>query len=172
MDMHRIDRAFNFAKREHDLVGQVRKYSNDPYWVHCIEVKELVQTTFHTEDMLIAALLHDTVEDTRATLAQIRAEFGQNVARLVEELTDISLPTDGNRVVRKTIDRNHLAKASPEAQTIKLADLIVNGRDILAKDPKFAKVFLEEKRLLLKVLTKGCPMLMTQAQAIVAQGLH
>lgn len=172
MNMRRIERAFNFAKREHDRVGQVRKYSNEPYWVHCVDVKELVQTTCHTEDMLIAALLHDTVEDTKVTFVQIRAEFGKNVARLVKELTDVSKPTDGNRQVRKEKDRKHLAKANPEAQTIKLADLIVNGRDIMEKDPKFAKVFLEEKKLLLKVLTKGCPKLMAQAQAIVAQGLH
>jgi hypothetical protein len=74
---------------------------------------------------------------------------------LVEQLTDVSRPEDGNRAKRKAIDRAHTAKASPEAKTIKLADLIDNTRSIVELDPGFAKIYLVEKVLLLEVLQEG-----------------
>ena len=63
--------------------------------------------------------------------------------------------SDGNREARKKIDREHIAKASPEAKTIKLADLIHNTQSIVRHDPGFAKIYLAEKELLLKVLKEG-----------------
>ena len=86
---------------------------------------------------------------------------------MVVELTDISKPEDGNRATRKAMDRDKLAKVSDDAQTIKLADLISNGKDIAINDPKFAKVFLNEKRQLLEVLDRGDPALMKQAKNIL-----
>lgn len=88
-------------------------------------------------------------------LREIHAMFGLEVARLVEMLTDVSRPEDGNRAQRKAIDRAHTAQCSSAAATIKLADLIDNTRSIVERDPEFAKVYLEEKRLLLEVLTHG-----------------
>lgn len=105
--------------------------------------------------MICAAWLHDTVEDTPATLDEVERVFGFEVAALVEMLTDVSKPSDGNRAVRKAIDREHTAKASPQAKTIKLADLIDNTRSITEHDPKFAAVYLAEKALLLEVLRDG-----------------
>ena len=67
--------------------------------------------------MLAAALLHDTVEDTGTPLKDIEAEFGPDVASLVEQLTDVSKPEDGDRKTRKEIDRQHIAKASVRAKT-------------------------------------------------------
>ena len=109
----------------------------------------------HTPEMLAAAWLHDTVEDTGVSLGLIEAEFGPEVADMVEMLTDVSHANDGLRAHRKRIDREHTAKASPAAKTIKLADLIDNTRSIVERDPKFAEVYLKEKRLLLDVLTEG-----------------
>ena len=100
-------------------------------------------------------MLHDTVEDTSVTSADIMKEFGPRIAKLVVELTDVSKPEDGNRAVRKGIDRDKLAGVSAEAQTIKYADLISNGKDIMQNDPKFAKVYMKEKADLLRVMTKG-----------------
>jgi len=82
-------------------------------------------------------------------------------------LTDVSKPEDGNRAVRKARDREHTAAAPAEAQTIKLADLISNSRSIMAHDPAFAKTYLEEKRLLLAVMTKGDPGLHSEASRYV-----
>jgi len=90
------------------------------------------------------------------------------VAKLVDELTDVSKPEDGNRATRKGIDRTKLAGVSADAQTIKLADLISNAKDIAVNDPNFAKVYMNEKRQLLAVLTKGNARLMKQAQDIVS----
>ena len=81
--------------------------------------------------------------------------FGPEVAVLVSWLTDVSKPEDGNRAHRKAMDRAHTAEAPAEAQTIKLADLISNSKSIMQYDPAFAKTYLEEKRLMLEVMTKG-----------------
>lgn len=148
-------KAMNFAAFHHTEVEQVRKYTGEPYINHPIEVAEIVRSVPHTPEMIAAALLHDTVEDTNATLDDIEQTFGVDVAELVEMLTDVSRPEDGNRAIRKAIDLQHTAKASPEAQTIKLADLINNSASILDRDPVFAEVYIMEKRLLLEVLKDG-----------------
>ena len=136
--------------------GQVRRYTNEPYWVHPVAVgNNLTFAGVVDVDIIIAAHLHDVVEDTDMTIEQVTEGFGQRVGTLVGWLTDVSVPEDGNRVVRKKIDREHLAAAPWEAQMIKLADLINNTRSIVAHDPKFAKVYMREVSLLLSVLTKG-----------------
>lgn len=144
-----------FATKYHEDIKQVRKYTGEPYINHPAAVVEIVRSVPHTEVMLCAAWLHDTVEDTNATIDDIKREFGAEVAVLVEMLTDVSKPYDGNRKKRKAIDRDHTSKASPQAKTIKLADLIDNTKTIVAFDPEFAKVYLAEKRLLLDVLGDG-----------------
>ena len=148
-----VRRALAFATLAHG--DQKRKYTGEMYIVHPIEVMEIVKTVPHDDAMLAAALLHDVVEDTDVTLEEIRSSFGDDVASLVDDLTDVSRPEDGNRKARKALDREHSARSSARAQTVKLADLISNSSDILENDPKFAKVFLAEKELLLEVLTKG-----------------
>jgi (p)ppGpp synthase/HD superfamily hydrolase len=152
-------RALEFAKAAHESVDQRRKYTHEPYIVHPIAVAELVKSVDHTPEMVAAALLHDVVEDTPVSLQTIRTEFGPVVADLVDWLTDISRPEDGNRRKRKRIDLEHSAKAPPAAKTIKLADLIDNTRTIARHDPGFWKVFRREKHELLKVLTEGDPAL-------------
>jgi len=148
-----ILRAHAAAKTAHG--GQKRKYTGEPYIVHPIEVGQIVMSVPHDLCMVAAAYLHDTVEDTAMTIADIRLEFGDDVAMLVYELTDRSTTHHGLRERRKAFDRDNLAVASARAQTIKLADLISNTRSIVAHDPKFAKVYLREKLLLLGVLTRG-----------------
>jgi tRNA nucleotidyltransferase (CCA-adding enzyme) len=115
--------------------------------------------------------LHDTVEDTSVTPADITKEFGPKIAKLVIELTDVSKPEDGNRKTRKAIDRDKLAGVSAEAQTVKYADLISNGKDIAQNDPKFAKVYHAEKADLLRVMTKGNQNLRKQAIALLPDEL-
>lgn len=158
-------RALLFATAAHAAVGQLRKYTNEPYIVHPREVAEIVRSVDHTPAMVAAAYLHDVVEDTGVTIEIIREEFGSEVSDLVGWLTDVSRPDHGNRAQRKAIDRAHTAGAPAEAQTIKLADLISNTRSIMAHDPKFAKTYLEEKRLLIEVLTRGDPTLRSRALA-------
>ena len=164
-----IQRAELFAQQAHR--DHQRKYTGDPYYVHLDEVRRIVKGAGGNEDMQAAALLHDTVEDTSTTSQDIIKEFGPRIAKLVVELTDVSKPEDGNRSVRKGIDRDKLAGVSAEAQTIKYADLISNGKDIMQNDPKFAKVYMKEKADLLKVMTKGNSNLRSAALAMLPDEL-
>lgn len=159
-----VDRALTFATAAHAAVGQTRKYTGEPYVVHPIEVSSIVAEVGGTDVMLAAALLHDVLEDTNVTYELLAEQFGTEVAELVLWLTDVSKPEDGNRSTRKALDRQHSAAAPAEAQTIKVADLISNTRSIVAHDPNFAKVYLEEKRMLLEVLTKADSTLLNQAK--------
>jgi guanosine-3',5'-bis(diphosphate) 3'-pyrophosphohydrolase len=159
------DRARTFATAAHAAVAQLRKYTNEPYIVHPAEVVAILKTVDHTEVMIAAAWMHDTVEDTGVSIELVRAEFGSEVSDLVGWLTDVSRPEQGNRATRKAIDRAHTASAPAEAQTIKLCDLISNTRSIVEHDHKFAETYLAEKRLLLEVMTKADPELMRRARA-------
>jgi (p)ppGpp synthase/HD superfamily hydrolase len=159
-----VEKARVFATAAHAAVGQTRKYTGEPYVVHPIEVSELVASVGGTEAMVAAALLHDVLEDTEVTVDVLEEQFGSEVADLVLWLTDISKPEDGNRSTRKALDRQHSAAAPAAAQTIKVADLISNTRTIVEFDPGFARTYLEEKRLLLEVLTRANPTLLDQAK--------
>jgi len=163
-----IAAARAFAAEAHGGINHMRKYTGDPYIAHPEEVAAIVASRPHTPEMIAAALLHDTVEDTPVTSAVISQRFGPAVAALVSDLTDVSKPGDGNRATRKAMDRAHTAAASNQAKTIKLADLISNSRSIIQHDPKFAKVYMQEKRLLLDALVGGDPVLLAQASKIVA----
>lgn len=157
--------ALRFATRAHG--DQKRKYSGEPYIVHPIAVAEIVRSVAHTPEMIAAALLHDTVEDTPVTLLDIKDNFGIKVAQIVAWLTDISTPFHGNRAVRKELDRHHLALAPAEAKTIKLADLIDNSASIKERDPDFWRVYRGEKFRLLEVLGEGDATLLSRAKSLV-----
>ena len=163
-----ITEAIIFATAAHAAINHKRKYTGEDYIVHPREVAEIVDgVDGRTDEMVAAAWLHDTVEDTGVTIELIESIFGKEVATLVGWLTDVSTPEDGNRAVRKAIDRNHSAASPREAQTIKLADLLSNTRSIVAEDPKFAITYLAEKRLLLEVLTLGDKQLLEVCKKLV-----
>ena len=144
--------CLEFAMRAHE--GQVRKYTGDDYIVHPIAVAEMVERHGGSEDQVCAALLHDVVEDSMYTLADINANFGHNIATLVQWMTDTSKPSDGNRRIRKGIDAKRLAEAPAEAQFIKLADMIDNADTIFRFDAGFNKQFKKEMAHLVQVMTK------------------
>jgi len=148
----KLYKAFYFAYKAHG--NQKRKYTGDSYMVHPLAVAQIVKDYGGSEDMQQAAFLHDVVEDTHIAIVDIEQNFGLDVANLVGWLTDISKPGDGNRAARKALDRAHSADAPVEAQFIKLADLMDNTKSIVQHDPKFAKVYLKEKELLLDAMDK------------------
>ncbi len=162
-----VGRARDFATTAHRRIDQRRKYSNQPYDTHLRSVAEIVAEVTNDEETIAAAWLHDTLEDTPATYEDIEETFGTGVATLVAQLTDASLPSDGNRAVRKAIDRARLARAGPRAKTVKLADLIDNCRDIVSHDPRFGRVFVTEAALLLEVLEGGEPRLLARARKVL-----
>jgi len=162
--LRRLIRAAGFAKTAHG--DQKRKYTGEPYVHHCINVAGLtLDAANFSPDMFVAAVLHDAIEDTPTTAEDIALVFGPYVASLVVELTDVSKPSDGNRATRKALDRAHLAQVSAVAQTIKVCDLIDNTASIVKHDPKFARVYLAEKRALLEVLTRADAGLLARAWA-------
>ena len=134
---------------------QKRKYTGEPYVNHCQNVAFIVYDYTSDVDVLKAAVLHDTVEDTDVTAQEIAEVFGERVAHLVLEVTDVSHPEDGNREARKRLDRDHVARCSAEGATIKLADLIDNTSSIVRYDKGFARNYLQEKAALLEVLKHG-----------------
>ena len=146
--------ALVFATAAHAAVGQMRKYTDDPYIVHPIRVATTVAKFGGTDEMIAAAYLHDVVEDTGVSIDDIQDMFGPAVALIVDGLTDVSVPEDGNRAVRKAMDRQHSADATYEAQFVKCADIIDNAHDIGDNDPSFNVVYRKEMLLLIQVLDK------------------
>ena len=147
--------------------GQTRKYSGLPYIIHPIEVATIVEEAGGTDDMIAAALLHDVIEDTDFTYEDIAEKVSPEVADLVQGMTEVAKPEDGNRAKRKSMDKDFLAQQSPEVQTIKYADVISNTQDIALHDPSFAKVYIAEIKDLLEVIDKGDPTLYAKAFKIV-----
>jgi hypothetical protein len=167
----RVNSAIAFAAIAHS--GQVRKYDGLPYVTHPIAVMEIFFThaSISTEDEMIAAVLHDTVEDTFVKISDIERRFGSTVASLVFDLTDqFVLPEQGNRAQRKTLERERLAKISPAAQSIKYADLIHNTASIVPNDPGFAGTYLREKEALLAIMREGDATLLAMAEKSLAIG--
>ena len=131
--VQRILAAARFAAEKH--AHQKRKGQNqEPYINHLIEVAELIASSSGTLDpeLIMAAFLHDTVEDTGVTLAELEQRFGPDVASLVAEVTDDkTLPKE----TRKHLQVENAHKKSQRAQTLKLADKISNLRSILNSPP-------------------------------------
>ena len=146
--------AYTYATAAHAAVGQRRKYTDEPYIVHPARVAVIVSKFGGTDDMISAAYLHDVVEDTGVSIEDIQDMFGPDVALIVDGLTDVSVPEDGNRTVRKAMDRAHSAEATYEAQFVKCADIIDNAIDIGVNDPSFNVVYRKEMAMLLDVMGK------------------
>jgi (p)ppGpp synthase/HD superfamily hydrolase len=154
----RVREAVRFAAAMHG--EQTRKYTHEPYVFHPVEVMKIVDLfvpwyAVEREDLLVAALLHDTVEDTNVTIDEVAHRFGPNVARIVAGLTDVSTKSDGNRAARKKIDREHTWSQAWDVQTVKCADIVSNARSVGQFDPDFAEVYLQEKALLLNGMTQA-----------------
>lgn len=164
-----ITNAEEFAREAHGSINQRRKYSNQPYIVHPQAVARIVESVTDDEEMICAAWLHDVVEDTPITLGEIVKHFGSGIATLVDDLTNVSRKTDGNREQRIAIDRKHSAESSPRAKTVKLADVIDNLTGIVEVDSKFAKRYVRENEMLIKVLKEGDTGLYQHASQLVVE---
>ena len=158
-------RAMTFARHVH--AEQKRKYTGNPYTDHLAEVCGIAMAAgwhiaeIHPDKLMATCWLHDSIEDQGVNPEEIRRQFGDDVALGVLALSDLE---EGNRAERKAASRARLAKAPSWVQTIKVADLISNTSSIVQHDPKFAVTYLEEKRLLLDVLTKADPRLVAIAR--------
>ena len=131
LDTTLLDRAIVFAVRAH--AGTERRGKGFPYIVHPMEAVEIVATMTRDQELLAAAALHDTVEDTDTTVEQIREEFGERVASLVaaeSDETHQSRDCIENWRARKQAAIDRLARASHEAKIVALGDKLSNMRAI------------------------------------------
>ena len=131
LDTELLDRAIMFAVRAH--AGTERRGKGFPYIVHPLEAVEIVATMTPDQELLAAAALPDTVEDTDVTIEQIRAEFGDRIASLVASDSDekvSGVSAEQSWVIRKQAAINRLSHASREAKTVALGDKLSNMRAI------------------------------------------
>ena len=145
----RIDDAIKLATKAHD--GQFRK-SGDPYITHPLAVMKIVEAWGMDEDTIIAAVLHDTVEDTSVTLQDIKDQFGEQVAFLVDGVTklgnarsgmrdlDTYLPSTKDNLLRLLVATG----ADIRVLIIKLADRLHNLRTLSALPPEKQKKIAKE----------------------------
>ncbi|WRH26445.1 RelA/SpoT family protein [Arthrobacter sp. JZ12] len=125
-DLEFIKRAYEVAERSH--AGQKRK-SGDPYITHPVAVATILAELGMTGTTLAAALLHDTVEDTTCTLEDIRRDFGQEVAMLVDGVTKLDKVSFGDAAQAETVRKMVVAMAKDiRVLVIKLADRLHNAR--------------------------------------------
>ena len=141
-DTNLLLKALSFAAHKHR--HQRRKGSKPiPYINHPIALADLLVRTANIGDpeVIAAALLHDTIEDTCTTKNELKAAFGPVISQLVVELTDDkSLP----KKKRKRLQVEHASSLSPRARIVKLADKICNLRDVVQDPP--AKWTLKRKQ--------------------------
>jgi myo-inositol-1(or 4)-monophosphatase len=146
MDTSVLDKAIVFAVKAH--AGTERRGKGFPYIVHPLEAVEIVATMTTDQELLAAAALHDTVEDTDVTLDDIRREFGDRVAKLVEEESDVfmegvSEADSWHERKQAAIDR--LSRASRDAKMVALGDKLSNARiiyrDFVQKGDKLWSIF-------------------------------
>ena len=125
-DLETIERAFKVADHYH--TGQKRK-SGDPYITHPVAVTTILAELGASGATLIAGLLHDTVEDTEYTLDQLREDFGEEVAELVDGVTKLDKVTYGEHAQAETVRKMVIAMAKDiRVLVIKLADRLHNAR--------------------------------------------
>jgi len=128
----RLQRAFRYAAKMHD--GQTRKQTAVPYLSHLMAVASLVLEAGGDEDLAIAALLHDVVEDCGGMprLLEIRRQFGPRVARIVEGCTDTFVEPKPEWIERKRGYLNEVKHADRETRLVSASDKLHNVRTILA----------------------------------------
>jgi (p)ppGpp synthase/HD superfamily hydrolase len=146
--------AARWAEQMHD--GQVRKYGGEPYIEHLRRVFMLVSAQSINEDILIAAWLHDVVEDTTATLEDVAAKFGKHLAWIVRHLTMpefFKTELQLSRKQRHKIAQELYARMPGVAAVVKLADRLDNLRSSPLDNPEcvaFLKgAYLQESQDLL-----------------------
>lgn len=159
-----LEKVRDFADKAHG--EQKRKFSKERYISHPIRVMKMVREYKPDLPIMSAALLHDVLEDTPTGTSELKefllsvmeAGKASDTLHLVEELTDIYIKANYptlNRRTRRSMEAERMASVSPNAQTIKYADIIDNVTDIVRYNTDFAFVYLRESRMMLDKMTKG-----------------
>ncbi|TXT25953.1 MAG: metal dependent phosphohydrolase [Rhodocyclaceae bacterium] len=125
----RFDEALQFAASIHRQ--QMRKGTTIPYITHLMAVSSIVGEAGGDEDLMIAGLLHDSIEDQGVSRGEIARRFGERVASLVEACSDSNTIPKPPWKQRKERYIAHLQKAGPDVRFISVADKLHNARSIL-----------------------------------------
>jgi len=148
-----VEKAKTFAEMKHK--GQMRKFENKPYFIHPERVAHILyqfKISKNISQLIAAAYLHDTLEDTNTTIEEIRDNFGDLVASIVLELT--SDKEQITQLGKKEYLANKMAKMSSYALTLKLADRIDNVNKLNWQNDKFKNKYKEETYYILDRLKK------------------
>jgi GTP pyrophosphokinase len=133
-DLALLQRAYDVAEEKHE--GQKRK-SGDPYITHPLAVSTILAELGMDTTTLVAALLHDTVEDTDYSLERLREDFGEEVAHLVDGVTKLDKVELGSAAEAETIRKMVVAMArDPRVLVIKLSDRLHNMRTMRFLSPE------------------------------------
>lgn len=166
-----VEAAWRLANEAH--AGQVRKYTNDPYILHPEAVAQIVYSVVPDLDMVMAALLHDVLEDCPDYDEDILIDWGMGprVVRYVRGLTDVFTKQKFpylNRATRKDLEARRLGAAHRDVQSIKCADLLHNTSSIVQHDPDFARKYMAEKEFALHMMQDAHAGLKSAAQNVVS----
>lgn len=145
----KIQEAYWFAYKKHE--GQFRKFSKKPYITHPLSTAYLVAQITSDEDLVIAALLHDTIEDTNTTYYEINLKFGDNVMYLVKELTIDNINT---QLTKKEYLAQAMNYMSSDALLIKLCDRLHNISSLNLTPKNFFNYYIGETKYILSNLTR------------------
>lgn len=170
--MHAAHLSVENAPKDHKKYGQYgqkRKYSLEAYSVHPRAVAAMIAALFPDDmNLIVAALLHDTVEDVVwVTPLILIDQFNADVAELVHHVTDYPIP-GSNRAERDAAHIDKLiAGIPPRAQSLKLADTSHNLPNILREDPGFGHLYAKQKVKAMPYLQHGHPALVANVQKIL-----
>jgi (p)ppGpp synthase/HD superfamily hydrolase len=162
-ELPRVAEAYAFARGAHR--EQRRESDAAQFIIHPLEVASLLHNTGHREDLVAAGVLHDTVEESGATIGEIAARFGPEITRIVAAMTEDAAIADFDQ--RKAALRRQIADAGPDATAVYAADKVAKvrelrnratrGEDVLDPGVESARAKLEHYQASLSMLEQITP---------------
>lgn len=154
-----LQKVIEFAMKAH---GEQKRIHGGPYWLHPIAVAEIITNRFDITDItvIVAAICHDILEDTKVSYSELVNNFGQEAASIVVELTkpQRDLFDSRSKIERANDIYSKLAKSSEQARIIKVADRIHNIQEMKFTSLDFQEKYIKDTELLIDYLD-GTPFL-------------
>lgn len=141
----KIIQAFEYAFVHH--IGTTRKGTQIPYITHPLDVASILMKNNASEEVIIAGLLHDVIEEENVELEELKKQFGEKIAQLVDFATEPAKLREGDRKknwkARKQHTLDHLASATQEEKLLSCADKLANIRDTIHDYNQFGEKLWE-----------------------------
>jgi len=161
-----------FAESRYRQANVRRRYTDEPYIVHAADVVGILRAIpSASEVMLAAAWLHGLLDKTDVTEEKLERVAGREVARICSALSARNVGLEGNRAMRLIMVNIKLLGGTRSVQTLKAAEIIANTRDIVERDRDFARGWLKEKAVQIKLLEDCHEGLRRRAAVMVADAL-